>query len=134
MISSRHECADAIGFLYESAGYLEKVTGAIMDKLVDENSTSGGEVEILGVITKPFVNLIVQIDKNVLECWSQENCTTHDNSSLIKENCAKSPKSAKRYRYELPEYLLNADEISTSTTPAPTQECKFNALTNFNYS
>lgn len=70
-----------------TTGYLEKVTGLIMDKLVDQNTTKSGKIEILGVITKPLVNQIVQLDKHVLVCWSQENCTKHDNSSLIKVNC-----------------------------------------------
>lgn len=86
-----------------------------MDKLVDENSTTGGEVEILGVITKPFVNLIVQIDKSVLECWSQENCTKHENSSLIKENCAPKPKSKTG--------ILSLPTELPTTTEAPHKDC-----------
>ncbi|CAL8126774.1 unnamed protein product [Orchesella dallaii] len=114
-----------------TTGYLEKVTGSIMDSLVDENSTSGGEIEILGVITKPFVNLIVQIDKKVLECWSNINCTDHDNSSLIKANCAKS--SSKKLELTFlpmdgsPKYDIYQDDTTTSTTAVPSafKECTF---------
>lgn len=57
-----------------------------MDGLVSENSTSGGEVEILTVITKPTVNLIAQLDSSVLECYSLPNCTT--NNTLLKRDCS----------------------------------------------
>lgn len=101
-----------------------------MDKLVGEDSTGGGEVEILGVITKPFVNLIVQIDKSVLECWSQEGCTKHDNSSLIKSNCAKKAKKIfyRTTTTEVPAYLLEG----SSSTPMPDdglyKECNNNII------
>ncbi len=47
----------------------------------------GGQIQLLSVITKPFVNLIVQLDKDVLECWSTPNCTSADGKSLILEYC-----------------------------------------------
>ncbi|ODN00160.1 Sodium-dependent phosphate transport protein 2B [Orchesella cincta] len=111
-----------------TTGYLEKVTGSIMDALVGDNSTSGGEIEILGVITKPFVNLIVQIDKKVLECWSNVNCTEHENSSLIKDNCAKSSKKSLELTYlpmdDFSKYDVYQDASSTAE-PSAYEECNF---------
>ncbi|CAG7816317.1 unnamed protein product [Allacma fusca] len=66
--------------------YLYHLTSAVMSGM-SQNSTSGGEVEILTVITKPLVNLIVQLDKKVLECWAKPDCTKFDNSSLMKDLC-----------------------------------------------
>ena len=48
---------------------------------------SGGNFQLLSVLTKPFVNLIIQLDRNVLECWSSPNCTHLENASLIREYC-----------------------------------------------
>ena len=91
----------------------------------DENA--GGEVEILGKITKPFVNLIVQLDKKVLECWSEPGCTKYENSSLIKSNCAS--KKSKFMVMKLASADLGADlyELSSTTDMSvdePTSKCK----------
>ncbi|CAG7833929.1 unnamed protein product [Allacma fusca] len=72
-------------------GYLFHLTSAIMSGIRRETA-SGGEIQILTVITKPFVNLIVQLDKKVLECWSKPGCETYENASLIK-SCSKTKTS-----------------------------------------
>jgi hypothetical protein len=109
-----------------------------MDKLVDGQAGSG-EVEILSVITKPFVNLIVQLDKDVLECWSQTNCTRLDDS-LIKDQCeVKKGKMAKGFvsslgealgmgsegeEYDIYQDYSSTTEAIVSSTKKPTEDCK----------
>lgn len=70
-----------------TTGYLYHLTTAIMDGLVGETGSGGGEIQLLGAITKPFVDLIVQLDKKVLECWSKPNCNGSDDASLQKQKC-----------------------------------------------
>jgi len=101
------------------AGYLEHTTKAIMDKLVD-GSSGGGEVQVLSVITKPLVDRIVQIDKEVLECWSKgDNCTDADDLKLIKQYCSdKKKKSAAGSLMASLNYVIQDDlsDIYDSTT------------------
>ncbi|CAG7733910.1 unnamed protein product [Allacma fusca] len=68
------------------SGFLYYLSDAIMKGLMPDKQ-SGGDFQLLSIITKPFVNLIVQLDRNVLECWSSPNCTQLENSSLIREYC-----------------------------------------------
>jgi len=66
---------------------LYHVSKAVVEVLVPD-SENGGEVKLLSVLTEPFVNLIVQLDESVLDCWSNPNCTDKVDASLIKENCS----------------------------------------------
>lgn len=108
-----------------------------MDSLVT-NSSGGGEVELLGKITKPFVNLIVQIDKSVLECWSAPVCDKL-NASLIKEYCTVKGSSKNLLPSDLPtpstfmqqfeattaSFLFQLEETTTTTIPAGKEKCKY---------
>ncbi|ODM87561.1 Sodium-dependent phosphate transport protein 2B [Orchesella cincta] len=67
-------------------GYLYHASKATVDLIIPD-SQSGGEIQILSVITNPFVDLIVQLNDTVLECWATPNCTDADDASLIKEYC-----------------------------------------------
>ena len=86
---------------------------------ITPDSNSGGEIELLGVITKPFVNMIVQLDKAVLNCWSEPGCETHDNSSLIKLYC--KPKTSKDSNLSVSVGSLDVE----STTAGLSPKCKF---------
>jgi len=68
--------------------YMLNLSTAITEGLAT-NRPGGGEVKLLQTITKPLVKLIVQIDKTVLQCWSNANCTEYENASLIKSYCGK---------------------------------------------
>ncbi|XP_035715121.1 sodium-dependent phosphate transport protein 2A isoform X2 [Folsomia candida] len=68
-------------------GYLYRVSKAIVDGLVPDPEAMG-EVKLLSALTEPFVNLIVQLDESVLDCWSNPNCTDRINDSLIKQKCS----------------------------------------------
>lgn len=67
-------------------GYLYWVSKATTDLLIPD-SQSGGEIQLLSVLTNPFVDLIVQLNDTVLDCWANPNCTEADDASLIKEWC-----------------------------------------------
>lgn len=58
--------------------------------MIIPDSQTGGEIQVLSVITNPFVDLIVQLNDTVLECWATPNCTDADDASLIKEYCSSS--------------------------------------------
>ncbi|CAL8121936.1 unnamed protein product [Orchesella dallaii] len=67
-------------------GYLYYASKATVDLIISD-SQSGSDIQILSVITNPFVDLIVQLNDTVLECWATPNCTDADDASLIKEFC-----------------------------------------------
>lgn len=76
-------------FIVEMAsGYLFYLSDVIVENIVPGQDT---HIEILGKITKPLVNNIVQLDSNVLQCWSLPDCTEHDDSSLLKRHCYPEP-------------------------------------------
>jgi len=65
--------------------FLEKITSYMVDNM--KYNTSVSSPDILKTITKPLINLIVQIDSHVLEGWA-ENRTEYANiSTLLKPGC-----------------------------------------------
>ncbi|XP_023222218.1 sodium-dependent phosphate transport protein 2B-like [Centruroides sculpturatus] len=53
-------------------GYLKKLTQEIIDSTEWSQSKEGVKIEFLNKLTKPFTNLIIQIDKKVVEnCFSK---------------------------------------------------------------
>jgi len=84
---SLYEISQAImDISHFSTGYLYHASKATVDLIIPD-SQGGGEIQILSVITNPFVDLIVQLNDTVLECWATPNCTDADDASLIKEFC-----------------------------------------------
>lgn len=67
-------------------GLLEKITGAIINSFT---SAEGVEVELLNVITDPFVDLIIRIDSTVMKCWGMG--LMMNESSVIKKYCKFPP-------------------------------------------
>lgn len=76
-----------VDHIFFCKGYLYHVSKATVDLIIPD-SQSGGEIQVLSVITRPFVDLIVQLNDTVLECWATPNCTDADGASLIKEFCS----------------------------------------------
>ena len=67
-------------------GYLEKITAAMVGTLGDTKGSSKPP-DFLKVLTKPFTNLVIQLNKKVLAGWAgndpkYENCTT-----VLKTGC-----------------------------------------------
>lgn len=100
-----------------SAGYLYHVSKASVDLIIPD-SQSGGEVQVLSVITKPFVDLIVQLNDTVLECWATPNCTDADDASLIKTYCGTS----KTEIYVVAKVVDNNGKEILNTNDVATQE------------
>lgn len=67
--------------------YLERVTQVTVQALLERDIT-GKEPEMLNAITKPFTNLIIQLDKKALENLVHSNITDED-FRLLKHNCKK---------------------------------------------
>ena len=52
------------------------------------DTQSGGEFQLLSVLTNPLVDRIVQLDPAVIECWSNPVCNSSLlNASLLREYC-----------------------------------------------
>ena len=73
-------------------GYLENVTYLCVKSLERKNGTHEKEPELLNVIIKPLTNLIIQIDKQVLDKIAVDTSSSSSNESvkdsLIKKYCS----------------------------------------------
>lgn len=86
-------------------GYLFKLTGWLTEHLEtvgSEDSYSIGSVNLLGTITKPLTDRVVQIQKAVLKCWALGGC---QDDRLLKIWCDNEVKSG-----EFPS-LINATNL-----------------------
>lgn len=73
-------------------GYLETVTGYLVEHMhgsKNSNSTETGakSPDFLKVLTRPFTNVVVQLDKNVLQGWAT-NDPLYVNATIMKTGCA----------------------------------------------
>ncbi|XP_047736597.1 sodium-dependent phosphate transport protein 2B [Hyalella azteca] len=55
----------------------------------DWSKIAGGDVKLLNVITDPFTKTIIQLERKVLEGWSNNNPSYDNVSSLLKHGCLK---------------------------------------------
>ena len=69
-----------------ATNYLDQVTKIIVEALLKRDITAK-EPEMLNAITKPFTNLIIQLDKKVLEEIAKGNTTS--DIRILKHNCKK---------------------------------------------
>merc|ERR1711872_858328 len=65
--------------------FLEKITSYMVDNM--KYNTSVSSPDILKTITKPLINLIVQIDSHVLEGWAENSSEYVNISTLLKPGC-----------------------------------------------
>lgn len=72
-------------------GYLERLSGAIVDSM-DLQTNKEANVNFLKVITKPFTNLIIQVDKKVIEKIAMGKIKD-DSVSIIKHICCDKAKN-----------------------------------------
>jgi len=72
-------------------GYLYHLTDAIIESLSLKKGDKAYKKELLKKITKPFTNLFVQLDKNVLKAWSMGE-DPEGERSLLKFYCDKGVK------------------------------------------
>jgi len=75
-------------------GYLEKVTGLLVANLHEDNQAQSGESvkspDFLKALTKPLTKVLVQLDKNVLTGWAQNDPTYANTTTVLKMNCHES--------------------------------------------
>lgn len=70
--------------------YLERFSGALVKPLSsNRNSTSSKEPELLGAISKKLVDVIIQIDKSVLDAIASNS--SFKANSLVKRKCQNLP-------------------------------------------
>jgi len=71
--------------LESTTHFLEKMTSYMVDNM--NFNTSVSSPDMLKTITKPLINLVIQIDSEVLEGWA-ENRTEYENiSTMLKPGC-----------------------------------------------
>jgi len=72
-----------------STGYLEYVTGKMVEHLSNEdtNRTCSEPPEFLKVITKPFTEKIIQLDKEILKGWASNNPDYENVTSVMESDC-----------------------------------------------
>ena len=78
-------------FVEIATGSLEKVTGYFVDKM--PLGTEVSSPDLLKPLTKPFTNMIVQLDKKVLIGWSFEDEKYANVTTLIKMQCTEGNKT-----------------------------------------
>ena len=63
-------------------GYLEYVTGKMVDSIEDSEGSAAKPPDFLKVITKPFTKSVIQLDKAVLKGWAQSD-PQYENVSTV---------------------------------------------------
>ena len=69
------------------SGYLEFVSGSIVDSLLSRKTNSSETPDFLKVLTKPFTKSIIQLDKKVLQGWASNDPEYWNVSTVLKTNC-----------------------------------------------
>merc|ERR1719412_1489971 len=77
-------------------GYLETVTGHLVDNVGTHTSSSdGGDTvkkspDFLKALTKPVTGTLVKLDKSVLKGWAQNDPAYHNASTILQTDCGDS--------------------------------------------
>ena len=70
------------------SGYLEFVSGSIVDSLLSTKTNSSSETpQFLKVLTKPFTKSIIQLDEKVLQGWASNDPEYWNVSTVLKTDC-----------------------------------------------
>eukprot|EP00092_Neocalanus_flemingeri_P010856 GFUD01011690.1.p1 GENE.GFUD01011690.1~~GFUD01011690.1.p1 ORF type:complete len:564 (-),score=129.59 GFUD01011690.1:150-1841(-) len=70
-----------------STHFLETLTSYLVENMNFNSSMSNPD--ILKTITKPLINLIIQLDSKVLEAWAENNTEYSNVSTILKPGCSK---------------------------------------------
>jgi len=72
-----------------STGYLEYVTGKMVEHLSNEdsNTTRSKPPDFLKAITSPFTKTIIQLDKKILKGWASNDPDYENVTSVMKSHC-----------------------------------------------
>jgi len=68
-------------------GYLEFLTGKLVEDIGTANVTDVKSPDFLKALTKPFTKILVQLDKNVLKGWAQNSPAYENATSVLKPGC-----------------------------------------------
>jgi len=68
-------------------GYLEYVTGALVANVGTSNSTTVKSPDFLKALTKPFTEVFIQLDKDVLKGWAQNSPDYANRTTVLKLGC-----------------------------------------------
>jgi len=82
-------------------GYLETLTGKLVENIGAANVTDVKSPDFLKALTKPFTKVLVQLDKEVLKGWAQ-NSPEYDNAtSILKAGCYQNTQGGPSCKYLL---------------------------------
>jgi sodium-dependent phosphate cotransporter len=85
------------------SGYLERVTKLLVDVMLKAN-LDAKEPEMLSALTKPFTNVIIQLDKKVLEAIANKNAS--EDAQILKHVCGFDQKLNQTILFKLKINLL----------------------------
>jgi sodium-dependent phosphate cotransporter len=80
-----------------ATGYLEIVTQLLVNVMLKAN-LDAKEPEMLSALTKPFTNIIIQLDKKVLEAIANKNAS--EDAQILKHICGFNEKLNQTVRCE----------------------------------
>ena len=70
------------------SGYLELVSGIIVDGLLRSNTNGGKTPDFLKVLTTPFTKSVIQLDKKVLQGWAANDPDFENVTTVLATQCA----------------------------------------------
>ena len=70
------------------SGYLELLSGIIVDGLLKSNTNGGKTPDFLKVLTTPFTKSVIQLDKKVLQGWAANDPDFENVTTVLATQCA----------------------------------------------
>jgi sodium-dependent phosphate cotransporter len=71
----------------QTTGYLEIVSGYIVEAMLSSKTSGGKSPDFLKVLTKPFTSSIIQLDKEVLQGWASNDPEYENVTTVLKTHC-----------------------------------------------
>jgi sodium-dependent phosphate cotransporter len=68
-------------------GYLETLTGKMVEHIGDHNSTDVKSPDFLKALTKPVTKVLIQLDKDVLKGWAQNAVEYENATTILRSGC-----------------------------------------------
>ena len=73
--------------LEQLTGYLEFLSGKIVEALISSETQGGKTPDFLKVLTKPFTKSVIQLDKTVLQGWAANDPEFGNVTTVLKTHC-----------------------------------------------
>lgn len=90
------------------SGYLEHFSGVFVSSMGNDTNSAGGSIDFLDVIKKPIVNGIIQIDKSVLDKFSDPTYNISGSERFLKQSCKHLYPNQTQYNAPC-KYILKSD-------------------------